>query len=163
VAAVISLLMLVRRAARPTVSVLGRIPGTDQFGGMDRHPENETLPNVLACRVEGDLLYFNVENIFTEIMKQTIAGETPVELVVFDLSTSNHVDLAGARMVRHLHQELTSQGIELKLVGAHGDVRDLLRRDGLEELLGRIDRRLSLDTIMTRREDESEEPRVLGH
>ena len=155
-AALVSLVMLVHRVAHPNVSVLGRIPGTNEFGGIDRHPENETVPGVLACRVDGDLLYFNVESILNEIVDHGRKGDPPIELVVFDLTTSNHVDLAGARMLRNLHQELRSQGIALKLVGAHGDVRDLLRLDGLEKLVGRIDRRLTLETIMRQQEADSE-------
>ena len=117
----------------------------------------------LACRVEGDLLYFNEESVLEEILDHASAGDPPIELVVFDLSTTNHVDLAGARMVRRLHQQLSSQKIKLKLVGARGNVRDLLRLDGLEALVGRIDRRLSLDTIMNQEKGEPEEPQVLGH
>ena len=155
--------MLVHRVAHPSVSILGRIAGTAEFGRIDRHPENETVPGVLACRVEGDLLYFNEESVLEEILDHVSAGDPPIELVVFDLSTTNHVDLAGARMVRRLHQELSSRKIELKLVGARGNVRDLLRLDGLEALVGRIDRRLSLDTIMNQEKGEPEEPQVLGH
>lgn len=162
-AAVVSLLMLVHRVAHPSVSILGRIARTAEFGGVDRHPENETVPGVLACRVEGDLLYFNEESVLEEILDHASAGDPPIELVVFDLSTTNHVDLAGARMVRRLHQQLSSRKIELKLVGARGNVRDLLRLDGLETLVGRIDRRLSLDTIMNQEKGELEEPQVLGH
>jgi sulfate permease, SulP family len=162
-AAVVSLLMLVHRVAHPSVSILGRIPGTTEFGRIDRHPENETVPGVLACRVEGDLLYFNEESILEEILDHVRAGAPSIELVVFDFSTTNHVDLAGARMVQRLHQELSAQEIKLRLVGAHGNVRDLLRLEGLEILVGHIDRRLSLDTIMNQEEWEAEEPQVLGH
>jgi SulP family sulfate permease len=158
-AALVSLLMLVHRVAHPSVSILGRIPGTKEFEGIDRHPENETVPGVLACRVEGDLLYFNEESILDEILDHVRAADPPVQVVVLDLTTTNHVDLAGARMLRRLHQELSSQRIDLTLVGAHGDVRDLLRLDGLETLVGRIDRRLSLDIIMRREQGESDEPK----
>ena len=100
---------------------------------------------------------------WNEILDHLSAGDPPIELVVFDLSTTNHVDLAGARMVRRLHQELSSQKIKLKLVGARGNVRDLLRLDGLEELVGRNYRHLSLDTIVNQEKDEREEPQVFGH
>jgi len=66
-------------------------------------------------------------------------------------------------MVRRLHQRLSSAEIELKLVSAHGDVRDLLRLDGIEALVGRIDRRLSLDTVMKREKEEQGEDQVVGH
>ncbi len=162
-AAMVSLVMLVHRVAHPSVSILGRIPGTTEFGRMDRHPENETVPGVLACRVEGDLLYFNEESVLEEILDHVRAGDPPLDLVVFDFSTTNHVDLAGARMVQRLHRALYSRKINLKLVGAHGNVRDLLRLEGLEAIVGRIDRRLSLDTIMNQEEGESDLPEVLGH
>lgn len=163
VATVVSLLMLVSGVAYPSVSILGRIPGTDEFGAIERHPENETVEGVLACRVDGPLLYFNAENILQEILNHVHNGDPPIRLVVLDLSTANFVDLAGARMVRRLHQRLSSEEIELKLVSAHGDVRDLLRLDGIEALVGRIDRRLSLDTVMKQEKEEQGEDQVVGH
>jgi MFS superfamily sulfate permease-like transporter len=43
-AALASILMLLVRASRPHVAFLGRIPGTNQYSDMARHPENEALP-----------------------------------------------------------------------------------------------------------------------
>jgi MFS superfamily sulfate permease-like transporter len=59
---------------------------------------------------------------------------------VGDLTTSPHVDLAGARMLEGLHDELAKRGIALRVVEARAGVRDLLRAAGLEEKIGRIDR-----------------------
>ncbi len=67
-----------------------------------------------------------------EILDHVRLGDLPIDLVVFDLSATNHVDLAGARMVRRLYHELSSQKIALKVVGAHGNVRDVLRWRGLK-------------------------------
>jgi len=46
IGAVISLVLLIRRASRPHVAVLGRIPGSRRFSDHDRHPDNEPIP---AC------------------------------------------------------------------------------------------------------------------
>ena len=59
-----------------------------------------------------------------------------VRLVVCDLSASPYIDLAGSRMLLELNSELTRLGIALRIVGAHGSVRDLLRAEGLEEKVG---------------------------
>ena len=56
------------------------------------------------------------------------------------ISTSPAVDLAGARMFLDLHTELAKRGIILRLVEAHASVRDLLRIEGAEDRVGRIDR-----------------------
>jgi MFS superfamily sulfate permease-like transporter len=47
---------------------------------------------------------------------------------------------AGAKMFLELHTQLAKQGIILRLVEAHASVRDLLRLEGAEGRVGRIDR-----------------------
>jgi SulP family sulfate permease len=69
-------------------------------------------------------------------------------LVVCDLSASPYIDLAGSRMLHELHRELVSQGIALRIVGAHGAVRDLLRADGLDGKVGGFDRTMTLDKLI---------------
>jgi MFS superfamily sulfate permease-like transporter len=54
------------------------------------------------------------------------------------------MDIAGARMLRNLHAELTRRGIAFRIVEARARVRDMLRVEGVEESVGRIDHRTSL-------------------
>jgi sulfate permease, SulP family len=72
-----------------------------------------------------------------------------VHLVVWDLSSSPYVDVVGARMLADLEEAWTRQGIQLRLAEARADVRDMLRAEGLEERVSRIDRRMSVDAIVT--------------
>ena len=60
-AALASVLMLLVRASRPHVAFLGRIPGTNSYSDLARHPENETLPGVIAFRPEASLIYVNAD------------------------------------------------------------------------------------------------------
>ena len=60
-------------------------------------------------------------------------------MVVCDLSASPYLDLAGSRMLHELHGELAARGIALRIVGAHGRVRDLLRADGIGDKVGGLD------------------------
>jgi MFS superfamily sulfate permease-like transporter len=68
--------------------------------------------------------------------------------VVCDLSASPYVDLAGARMLHELHDDLAGRGIALRIVGAHGWVRDLLRADGIGAKVGDLGRAATLDTVL---------------
>src|SRR5262249_18473064 len=52
IGAVISLLLLLRRAARPHVAFLGRIPGMQRFSDLARHADNERVPGLLLFRTE---------------------------------------------------------------------------------------------------------------
>ena len=76
------------------------------------------------------------------------AATVPLRFVVCDLSTSPYVDVAGARMLAGLHQDLVAAGIQFQLVEARASVRDILRAEGLEERLGQINRRMSVDDII---------------
>ena len=147
-AAVVSLLLLVGRAARPHVAFLGRIPGTRRYSDLERNPDNEVVPGVLIFRVESGLFYFNVEHVRQVVWQKLRAATVPVQLVVCDLSTSPYVDVAGARMLAGLHADLAAAGIQFQLVEAHAAVRDILRAEGLEERLGQISRSMSVDDII---------------
>ena len=63
IGAIISLVQLLRRASRPHVAFLGRIPGTRRFSDIARHPDNELISGALIVRVESSLLYFNVDHV----------------------------------------------------------------------------------------------------
>ena len=56
VAVVVSLLLLIRRAAHPNVAFLGRIPGTRSYSDVERNPDNEAVPRALVVRVEAALV-----------------------------------------------------------------------------------------------------------
>jgi MFS superfamily sulfate permease-like transporter len=148
VGVILSLLLLLRRASNPHVAFLGRIPGTQRFSDLQRHEENEKIPGVLAFRVESGILYFNTEHVFDTVIARIEAEGDPAKLVIWDLSTSPAVDLAGARMVLALNEELSRRGITLRLVEARSSVRDILRLEGVEEKIGRIDRFRSLADVV---------------
>jgi len=142
-----SLVMLLWRVAHPHVAFLGRIPGTDRFSDSARHPENETIPGVLAFRVESSLVYFNVDHVLQTVL-QRVESDPKVQRVVYDLSNTPYVDVAGARMLRRLHDELAEKKIAFRVVGAHSEVRDRLRFEKLQEWVGPINRHVTLEEAM---------------
>jgi SulP family sulfate permease len=139
-AASASVLILLARASQPHVAFLGRIPGTNSYSDLARHPENEQLPHVIIFRPESSLLYVNADHVMQAALERLRnSKQADVRLIVCDLSASPYIDLAGSRMVRLLHNELTASGVALRIVGARGRVRDLLRADGLGEIVsGRV-------------------------
>jgi high affinity sulfate transporter 1 len=143
VAVLASVLMLLGRVSQPHVAFLGRIPGTDRFSDLERHPGNQPIPGILAFRPEASLLYFNADHVL-ETVRQRAKTEPNLRRVVCDLSNSPYVDVAGARMLRRLDEELNAAGFDFRIVEAHGKVRDMLRAEGLEERVGSISRRNSL-------------------
>jgi SulP family sulfate permease len=140
IGAIISLVQLIRRASKPHVSFLGRIPGTKRFSDCERHPDNQPEPGVVIFRPESSLLYFNVEHVCDSIRGRVQAERTPPRLVVIDLSASPFVDAQSAHTLADTADELTHQGIQFHAVEARSSVRDRLRNEGVDARLGGINR-----------------------
>src|SRR5580765_2531119 len=94
IGAIISLVLLIRRASRPHVAFLGRIPGTRWFSDRERHSDNELIPGVLIFRPESGLVYFNVDHVCETILRRV--GSKPPRLVVLDLSAAPRLDMQSA-------------------------------------------------------------------
>jgi high affinity sulfate transporter 1 len=148
-AAAASVLILLGRASQPHVAFLGRIPGTNNYSDLARHPENEQLAHAIVFRPEASVLYVNADHVLQMVLERVKnSQQSDVRMVVCDLSASPYIDLAGSRMLRLLHTELAARGITLRIVGARGRVRDLLRADGIGEIVGGLDRRTTLETVL---------------
>jgi high affinity sulfate transporter 1 len=149
-AALASILLLLARVSRPHVAFLGRVPGTNSYSDAARHPENEPMPGVIAFRPEASLIYVNADAVLEAVLNRLReAAPSVMRLVVCDLSAAPYLDLAGSRMLHDLHAELASRGIALRVVGAHGSARDLLRADGVEAKIGELDRTATLETVLS--------------
>lgn len=142
IAAICSIVAVIIRAKSPNVAVLGQIPGTDKFSDIKRNPDNTEIPELKILRIESAILYFNAENVY-ELMHE-LMGHHPIKHVIIDLSSSPKIDVAGAKMLCRLSDELKALNRTLKIVGAIGTVRDMLRKLDMEEQIGHISRR---DTI----------------
>jgi sulfate permease, SulP family len=148
-AALASILLLLARVSRPHVAFLGRVPGTDSYSDLSRHPENQPPPGVIIFRPEASLIYVNADAILEAVVDRLRAtAPSTIRLAVCDLSAAPYLDLAGSRMLRELHAELAGRGVALRVVGAHGAVRDLLRADGVEEKVGGLDRTATVETVL---------------
>jgi SulP family sulfate permease len=147
-AALASVLMLLARVSRPHVAFLGRIPGTKHYSDLARHPENETLPGAIAFRPEASVIYANADFVLESVVNRLQAAGPDIRLVVCDLSASPYMDLAGSRMLHELHDDLAGRGIALRIVGAHGWVRDLLRAEGIGAKVGDLGRIVTLDALL---------------
>ena len=153
-AAVFSLLVLLKRASRPRIAVLGRLEGSDRFVDMSRNPGSKQVPGTLVVRIESGLFYFNAENVHSEILDH-VRRRGAVNLVIIDLSTSPNIDLGGARMLGQLHEKLTKSGVLLKLAEVHGSARDLLQAEGLHTRIFGIEQRLQTAALLHKREQVS--------
>ena len=146
-ASIASIFLLLARASRPNVAFLGRLPGSGRYSDSARHEGVEPLVGIIAFRPEASLLYINAETILDMVLA-ALRRSPGIHLVACDLSASPYIDLAGARMLHDLHDELASRSVTFRIVGAHAQLRDLLRAEGLAEKTDSDQWLRSLDSLL---------------
>ena len=98
--------------------------------------------------IRGGGQHFNVENIHNRVWEEVQHSGSELHTVVWDFSTSPYVDIAGSRLIKRLYTDLKARGISFKIAEAHASVRDMLRAEEIEFILGHISRKVSVDDIV---------------
>lgn len=129
----VSLLLLLYRASRPYVAVLGRIPGEPgRFADVARHPEHEPTPGVVVLRVESGLFFANADAVRAQLKRH--AARDGVHAIVLDAETVASIDVTAVKMLDEAAEELRRHGVALLIAQSTGQVRDMLRRGGARDL-----------------------------
>ena len=139
VAVVASLLALIRRAYRPRISVLGRVPheaSADenyQFRSIDRHPEYETIPGLVLFRFSNELFFANASYFRDETLRLVDESDPPARTVLVDASAISYADTTALAMLDDLLDQLELRGVTLEFARARSDLTELLDRAGLSD------------------------------
>jgi anti-anti-sigma factor len=129
----VSLLLLLYRASRPHVAVLGKAPGTaSQWTDVARHADNQATPGVVVLRPEAGLFFANADWVRDEVRRSATQG---VHAVVLDAETMPYLDVTAVRMLAELADDLERDGVQLVVARDIGQVRDVIRRAGEETVL----------------------------
>lgn len=123
VGVVVSVLLLLYRASRPHVAVLGRLDRI--WVDLDRHPAATTYPGIVAVRVEGGLFFANADHV-RQRLAELATGDT--RALVIDGETVPFIDVTAADMLAELAAQLADSGVEVLLAHQIGQVRDVLAR-----------------------------------
>jgi MFS superfamily sulfate permease-like transporter len=133
----LSVLLLLYRASRPYVAVLGRMPGpAASFGDLARHQDAEPVPRLVIVRLDAPLYFFNANVAKAEIVDIVAAQEPSPQGVLIDLAATADLDVTTTDMLFELVADLRSRSIEVLVAQVRGTVRDRLRKTGLMDELG---------------------------
>lgn len=125
------------RTTRPHVAVLGRLPGTDVYRNVKRHPEAQTVDKVLIVRVDAQFYFGNASFLKETLARLEAEAPEPIDTVIIDASSINQLDSSAESALREIHDGYLRRGVTLLLAGVKGPVQDILDRSGLSERLGR--------------------------
>ena len=123
-----SLTLLLYRASRPNVAVLGgRRTAT---GSTSRAGRRAAQDGIVVLRVEAGLFFANAEHVRNGSARSARRRRAAV---MIDAETVPFVDVTAAEMLARLREELERDGITLLVARDIGQVRDVLRRSGAEQ------------------------------
>ncbi|MFA5539217.1 MAG: sulfate permease [Gemmobacter sp.] len=134
---VLSLLLHLYRTSRPHTAVVGRVPGTEHYRNIERHPVL-TRPEILSLRVD-ESLYFANSRFLEDRIAALVAGRPEVRHVVLMCPAVNAIDASALESLEEINRRLAEAGIGFHLSEVKGPVMDRLRRgDFLSHLNGRV-------------------------
>jgi sulfate permease, SulP family len=131
----VSVLLIVYRASRPHVAVLGRLDSSQQWVDLERQPGARTVDGIVVLRPEGGLFFANADNVGAAVRAQ-LRHDT--RAVVLDGQTTPVIDVTASDMLVQLASDLEHRNVELMLARDVGQVRDLLEKAGASALLDHL-------------------------
>jgi high affinity sulfate transporter 1 len=137
IAVLLSLALLLYRASRPHIAVLGRIDGAHTaYVDRGRHPEAVPVPGLLLLRLDAPLYFFNVNVARSAILAAVTASAPRPTAVVLDIGSTADFDVTTGDTVLQLVGDLRDLSVDVALAQVKGSVRDRMRTMGLMDAVG---------------------------
>lgn len=127
---------LLHKMMHPRDALLGRVPGREGFYKLHRRPDARAVPGLVILLIQGDLLFFNADNVQARLNAISESMPLGTRWLVLDASAITQVDSSAAAMLEGVRAALQARGVALGLAELHADVRDLLERAGLIAAMG---------------------------
>ena len=129
---ILSILVLINKIKKPHITILGQVPGTDNYKDIKSHPKNIQIPAVLIIKLDGSQIFLNADNIKNKILNLLDHEYRDTKLLVLDLESISFIDITGIEMLDELIKELKSRGIIIKAANISNPVRDAFMKTELE-------------------------------
>ncbi len=134
---VLSIAFFIRTSSKPNITQVGRLANSEHFRSIKRH-QVETLPEVLALRVDESIYFANAAQIEDKLLKRAQRSKGTRHLLLV-CSSVNMIDATGLQMLSRLNSNLARAGIKLNLCAVKGRIMPQLQAAGLtDQLTGRI-------------------------
>ncbi len=132
---VLSLVGLVMVTSKTRIPELGRKPGTHAFVDRKHHADAETVPGLVILRFDGGIFYVNAGLLEDRLRNIKVERGQTVQGVVIDMEGVDFIDIEGADQIRKVAQVGAQHGVDLYLARVKHHVFELLRRDGVVDLI----------------------------
>jgi sulfate permease, SulP family len=131
VIALLSLLLVAQRAARPPRNFLVRVPGTDSYRSAASTPDGQPEPGLVAYRFDGPLFFANADVFRDDVTEAVAAAEPPARWVVLDMESVADTDSTATQMLVELLGDVAGRGVTVAFARLKAPVAAYLERAGI--------------------------------
>ena len=129
---ILSILVLINNIKKPHISILGQVPGTDNYKDIKSHPKCIQIPEVLIIKLDGSQIFLYADNIKNNILNLLDHEYRDTKLLVLDLESTSFIDISGIEMLDELIEVLKSRGIIIKAANISNPASDAFMKTELE-------------------------------
>jgi len=131
----VSLVLFLRKTINADVVELVFQMGEERFKKITFGNEVNIFPNILIFRIDMSIFFANAINIADQIEKLVAKKGKELEHIVINFSGVNYVDVSGCEELRDFFEELRENGLKIYSMYRKKQVRDIMRRSGLQDNL----------------------------
>jgi high affinity sulfate transporter 1 len=136
VAVALSVVDVIRRAARPDDAVLGWSSEEDRYVDVSHDPECSITAGVVVYRIQDRMFFANAHFFKRRLWAAVDGAPKPVRDVVLDASFISDIDASAEVALREVVSGLRERNIELHVARATAELRRRLDEVRLTELIG---------------------------
>ncbi|MGB4498232.1 MAG: sulfate permease [Methylococcaceae bacterium] len=118
-----------RKASRPHIAVVGRLPNSKHFRNVKRH-KVETWEHLLLMRIDENITFANI-NFIEEFIENELRNAPKVQHIVLSFTSVSDIDTTAIEALEQLNQSLKNIGITLNFAEVKGFLLDKLQKSDL--------------------------------
>ncbi|WP_268121834.1 SulP family inorganic anion transporter [Roseivirga pacifica] len=127
---ILSILILLFKAANPHMAILGRVQGVGEFRNVKRFKDLELWEEVFVIRVDAPFAFVNIQTIKDRILNEALSKKG-LKYVVIDAGSVAYIDATAVAGLRDLMESLEQKQIKVLFAEVIGPVRDAFYRNDL--------------------------------
>ncbi len=131
----ISIVMILRKSAKPHYAILGQLPQTRSFRNINRYKEAVTHDNFVVIRYDQDIYFGNAIHFHDTIINLT-RSFPKASAIILNAGVISDIDSTGMTQLKRLVEKLNEKEISLYLTHVRGPVRDKLTESDVLKMIG---------------------------
>ena len=133
----LSVARILLEVARPRDAVLRRLATDRRFHDLADDEGGSLTPAVIVYRLYAPILFANARYVADRLRELVAAAKPPTRCIVLDMQAVSHIDVTSLQVIRDLHREFESKGVDVRFARANRPLREQLLRWLGDEEIGR--------------------------